>query len=225
MTANKSVFVVHLRETFPDSMSRASHVRSAREPVGTRLRMAHTCRHRKRDGGLRGQSLSQSRPQHDYFLVSESCMCLNCLCNRVLAESIQNLLPPGAALPNLEHFVVPSSTASALFHVYTYETLMRYKSARSYCFSQGCGVNAGNIPVCACWLHLAYFTSEQGKKGGENTLNNAHNYKTTVQAPREEVLCLLGYRHISLTFSTTATHLSGEKCSPCKAAGLRVFKV
>lgn len=31
-----------LRDTFPDSMSRASHVRSAREPVGARLRMAHT---------------------------------------------------------------------------------------------------------------------------------------------------------------------------------------
>lgn len=31
-----------LRETFADSSSRASHVGSAREPLGTRLRMAHT---------------------------------------------------------------------------------------------------------------------------------------------------------------------------------------
>lgn len=89
----------------------------------------------------------------------------NRLCNRVLAESNPNLLPPSAALPNLEHFVVPSYTASALFHVYTYKTLMRYKSAQSYCLSQGCGVTAGNIPVCAYWLHLAYFTTEQGEKG------------------------------------------------------------
>lgn len=36
-------FVFYLRETFPDSMSRASHVRLAKEPDGSRLTMAHTC--------------------------------------------------------------------------------------------------------------------------------------------------------------------------------------
>lgn len=33
-----------LREKFPDSTSRASHVRSAEEAEGSRLTMAHTCR-------------------------------------------------------------------------------------------------------------------------------------------------------------------------------------
>lgn len=36
-------FVVDLRETFPDSMSRASHVRLAEEPDGRRLPTVHTC--------------------------------------------------------------------------------------------------------------------------------------------------------------------------------------
>lgn len=36
-------FVFYLRETFPESMSRTSHVRLAEEPDGRRLPMAHTC--------------------------------------------------------------------------------------------------------------------------------------------------------------------------------------
>lgn len=36
-------FVLDLRETFPDSMSRASHVRLAEQPDGRRLPTVHTC--------------------------------------------------------------------------------------------------------------------------------------------------------------------------------------
>lgn len=45
------MFALDLRETFPDSMSRASHVRSASEPEGRRLTTAHTWEQR-RDGGV-----------------------------------------------------------------------------------------------------------------------------------------------------------------------------
>lgn len=41
------MFVQNLHETFPDSMSRASHVRSANEAEGRRLMMAHTCKQRR----------------------------------------------------------------------------------------------------------------------------------------------------------------------------------
>lgn len=42
-------FVSYLRETFPDSMSRASHVRLAEEPDGRRLPMVHTCTEKRSD--------------------------------------------------------------------------------------------------------------------------------------------------------------------------------
>lgn len=40
-------FAVNSRETFPDSMSRASHVRLAEEPEGRRLPTVHTCAEKK----------------------------------------------------------------------------------------------------------------------------------------------------------------------------------
>lgn len=42
-------FVSYLRETFPDSMSRASHVRLAEEPDSRRRAMVHTCTEKRSD--------------------------------------------------------------------------------------------------------------------------------------------------------------------------------
>ena len=41
--------VFDLRETFPDSMSRASHVRLAEEAGGRRPAMVHTCTEKRSD--------------------------------------------------------------------------------------------------------------------------------------------------------------------------------
>lgn len=44
------MLVFDLREMFPASMSRASHVRSAKEAEGRRLTTANTCKQRKKEG-------------------------------------------------------------------------------------------------------------------------------------------------------------------------------
>lgn len=66
-------FVPNLHVTFPDSMSRASHVKSAKEPDGRRLTMAHTCRERE----------EREKPQRSDFIKESETLswCLNPVCS------------------------------------------------------------------------------------------------------------------------------------------------